>query len=169
MHSLAQVAKDMPGYWQSRMDRESFAATFLPPNLIWLQDVDHLERHDHLPANSDLGNLISLRLRFETVSEYGFNSRIGRTLEKSGVSVIRPDPERLGQAVEQLDQMLPNEMEELRTAFTNGQRPGRTHGQGERQREALPLRLSTRTGTFFPGSPGAVLAFWDRQAPPWLF
>ncbi|MFW5899700.1 MAG: DEAD/DEAH box helicase, partial [Desulfovermiculus sp.] len=119
-YSLARVAKDMPGYWQSRMDRESFAATFLPPNLTWLQDVDHLERHDHLPAKSDLGNLISRRLRFETISEYGFGSRIGRTLEKSGVSVIRPDPARLGQAVERLGQVLPNELEELRTQNLDG-------------------------------------------------
>ncbi|MBS3780562.1 MAG: hypothetical protein KGY41_09220, partial [Desulfovermiculus sp.] len=102
----------------------------------WLQDVDHLERHDHLPAKSDLGNLISRRLRFETVSEYGFNSRIGRTLEKSGASVIRPDAQKLDQVVEQLTQMLPNEMEELRSAFTNRKRSGQIHGQTQ----GLPLR-----------------------------
>jgi DEAD/DEAH box helicase domain-containing protein len=139
-HSLARVAADMPAFWQNRMDRETFAATFLPPNLTWLQDVDHLEQHDHLPAKSDLGDLISRRLRFETVSEYGFGSRIGRTLEKSGASAIRPDAQKLGQVVEQLVQMLPNEMEELRTAFTNGQGDGQTLGQGDGQRQALPLR-----------------------------
>jgi DEAD/DEAH box helicase domain-containing protein len=36
--------------------------------------------------------------------------------------------------------MLPNEMEELRTAFTNGQGDGQTLGQGDGQRQALPLR-----------------------------
>ena len=65
-HSLARVAADMPAYWQNRMDRESFAATFLPLNLPWRQEVDHLERHNHLPAKSDLGDLISRWLRFET-------------------------------------------------------------------------------------------------------
>ncbi|MFW6178151.1 MAG: DEAD/DEAH box helicase [Desulfohalobiaceae bacterium] len=149
-HSLARVAAEMPEYWQSRMDRETFAATFLPPNLNWHPDVEHLEQHDHLPAKSDLGNLINRRLRFETISEYGFNSRIGRTLEKSRASVIRPNPEKLGQAVEQLGQMLPNELEELRTAFTNGQRPegyGETRsGQTSGQTQSLPLRHQPNLG-----------------------
>ncbi len=119
-HSLEQVASDMPGYWEKHMDRETFATTFLPPNLTWHPDAEHLERQDYLPAKSDLNNLIARRLRFEIVSEYGFSSRIGRTLEKSGASAIGPDSRKLGQAAEQLGEMLPNEMEELRTDDMDG-------------------------------------------------
>lgn len=111
---LDQAARQMSEYWRSKMDAERFAATFLPPNMAWFQDVDHLEKHDHLPPNSDLCSLISRRLSFETVSEYGFGCRIGRTLEKSGASVAGPRPAVLNKSLDLMREALPNEIEELR-------------------------------------------------------
>ncbi len=151
--SLDQVAQEMPRYWQERMNPETFAATFLPANLTWLQDAEHLERHDHLPRDSNLCDLIYKRLRFETVSEYGFSSRIGRTLEKSGASVLRPDPERLEQSVDLLKDMLPSELEEMR-------------GQPLEHLPAFLLGLMTRIrhmgGIFDPDLEG-YLQGWGRE------
>ncbi|PSL30084.1 DEAD/DEAH box helicase [Dyadobacter jiangsuensis] len=40
------------------------------------------------------------RIHWEVFAEFGFNSRIGRTLEKTGASSVYFDPERLAKAVE---------------------------------------------------------------------
>ncbi len=114
-YSLSEIAEGMPKYWMERFDPETFVATFLPGNMTWLNDVDYLKTHDRLPNDSNLPSLISRRLSFEIISEYGFSSRIGRTLEKSGASVLRPDPDKFKETVTSLSEILPNELEELRS------------------------------------------------------
>ncbi len=54
------------------------------------------------------------RVEWEIFSEYGFNSRVGRTLEKSGSSVAFPDDERVSSLIPSLLEILQNEVGELR-------------------------------------------------------
>ena len=155
-HSLQRISREMPAYMQSRMDAENFAATFMPSNMTWLHDAEHLEKHDCLPSGSDLGSLIARRLRFETVSEYGFSSRIGRTLEKSGASVARPDPERMGLVIEELKMILQNEMEELRMLQGTAGNSGDTSGQSINNNAlasflmGLTVQIKNQGGIFDP-------------------
>ena len=114
--SLSEVSRQLPGYYREKLGDETFVAYFLPPNMNWLQDVDYLKTHDRLPSGTDLPELVARRLGFETVSEYGFSSRIGRTLERSGASVVAPDPSRFREAEKRLREVLPNELEELRSS-----------------------------------------------------
>ena len=115
-NNLKDLARNMPEYWQKKMDPETYAATFLPPNMAWMQEAEYLYLHDKLPSESRLCDLISRRLRFETVSEYGFSTRIGRTLEKSGASMVTPDSDIFTRTVASLSEALPNEIEELRVS-----------------------------------------------------
>ncbi|MFW6415283.1 MAG: Zn-binding domain-containing protein [Thermodesulfobacteriota bacterium] len=117
--TLSELAREMPKFWQNQYDPETFVCTFLPPNLAWVQEMDYLKTQGRLPEDTNLPDLISRRLCFEILSEYGFSSRIGRSLEKSGVSVIRPETEQFQKAIDHLSQALPNEMEEMRSVSTD--------------------------------------------------
>src|SRR5690606_16806451 len=48
------------------------------------------------------------RIRWEIYSEFGFNSKIGRTLEKTGASSVFFEPKKLQQAVDSLAEWLQN-------------------------------------------------------------
>ena len=93
-------------YWLSgerpRMKQVEFIAAFLPPDMDWLHDHQHLRETGTLPEGSNLLELVKRRLRWELWSEYTFDCRIGRTLEKSGASTIEVDRRRWQAAVDAL-------------------------------------------------------------------
>jgi hypothetical protein len=55
--------------------------------MIWLEDYDQMKKTGRLSVNSNLLDLVNLRIDWMIYSEYGFRSNIGRTLEHSGASV----------------------------------------------------------------------------------
>ncbi|MDD1793157.1 DEAD/DEAH box helicase [Enterovibrio sp. ZSDZ42] len=76
---VVQAAKDKCG------SSESFAATFIAPNMEWLNDYrEMVESGKPLPAGSLLPTLIEKRLNWEVFSEFGLRASFGRTLEKTG-------------------------------------------------------------------------------------
>lgn len=111
---------DLPGrfihYWGEQFSREEYIATFLAPNMEWFADYEHLIEKGRLPHGSDLLELVNKRLRWEVFSEYGFDSRIGRTLEKSGTSIAHAEPGLLDDACRELLIKLQNEVEACRSA-----------------------------------------------------
>jgi DEAD/DEAH box helicase domain-containing protein len=82
--------------------------------MTWLRDFEHLKTHGKLPGKSQLPDLVAKRLRWEIFSEYGFSARIGRTLEKSGGSVLEVDKENFNSIAEQISEIAGNELEPLR-------------------------------------------------------
>ena len=68
-------------------------ATFLPPDMNWLDDYEALRTAGKLPEGSDLMGLLDRRLAWEIWSEYTFDCRIGRTLEKTGSSTLEVKPD----------------------------------------------------------------------------
>jgi len=112
--SLAELPEAFIRHWSERLDEKAYIATFLPPNMSWFQDYDHLMQHGTLPEGSGLRADVDRRIGWEIVSEYGFQARIGRTLEKSGSSIGRLDGEVLESTAERLLEVLQNEMGELR-------------------------------------------------------
>ncbi|MDM7995624.1 MAG: DEAD/DEAH box helicase [Acidobacteriota bacterium] len=79
--------------WRQRLQPEEFLATFLPPDMNWLEDYEALRTSGRLPEGSNLMILLDRRLDWEIWSEYTFDCRIGRTLEKTGSSTLEIKPE----------------------------------------------------------------------------
>ncbi len=111
---------ELPGafvaYWShpSRMSEGAYVATFLAPDMAWFEDYEHLRKHGAVPRGTSLKHDVDRRVGWEILSEYGFRSRIGRTLEKTSSSVAHVDPERLDDAVDALLEPLRNEIGEMR-------------------------------------------------------
>jgi len=96
-------------YWLKQLDEHRYIFTFLAPNMDWFSDFEHLRRTGYLPSGSDLCWQVDRRVGWEIFSEYGFRTRIGRTLEKTGSSVVCLDGELLQPVVERLEEVLRNE------------------------------------------------------------
>jgi DEAD/DEAH box helicase domain-containing protein len=112
---LDVLAERFCAHWLARLgDEVSFVATFLAPDMAWMRDHDLLRRQGMLPEGSTLPEQVRLRLGWEVAAEYGFNCRIGRTLEKTGSSVAHVDRAALDRAVDALLEPLRNEVGPLR-------------------------------------------------------
>lgn len=113
---LMMVAESFGDYWHEQLGDKDFTATFIAPDVQWLRDWEHLQAHDELPAGSDLiSKWIKPRLQWEVLSEFGLGSRIGRTLERTGLAAVGPDLQRLERAVQLALAHLQEEIAEFRT------------------------------------------------------
>jgi len=75
-------------YWKKELgNTASFVAQFIPPDLQYRKDYNDMLQAGVLAEHSPLDELIQKRIHWEFLSEYGYRSRIGRTLEKSGCSI----------------------------------------------------------------------------------
>lgn len=89
-YRLDQLPAAFIRHYRATWDLEHFIGTFLPPDMDWLEDFEHFKRVGTLPEDSNLLDLLERRIDWEVCSEFGFNARIGRTLEKSGTGVAGP-------------------------------------------------------------------------------
>jgi DEAD/DEAH box helicase domain-containing protein len=112
--TLAGLPEAFAEYWSRQMDKSSYIATFLSPDLAWFADYGYLRERGRLPETSRLLENVNLRVGWEIFSEYGFRSRIGRTLEKTGSSIAAIDTDLLDNLQEGLMESLQNEIGELR-------------------------------------------------------
>ena len=93
--NLSDFSDQFIGYWTKNLSREAFVGTFLAPNLEWKEDYEALRRELVLPKDTQLHELVSKRLRWEILAEFGYQARIGRTLEKSGAAIAFIPPAEL--------------------------------------------------------------------------
>lgn len=112
--TLEEAAAGFVSHYRQHMPLDAFVATFLPPNLSWLSDYEYFREHGKEPENSRLLECIENRMQWEVCAEFGFNSRIGRTLEKAQCSIAHPDPELLGRALDLAFEHLRNVIGQLR-------------------------------------------------------
>ncbi|MBF0227362.1 MAG: DEAD/DEAH box helicase [Desulfobacterales bacterium] len=112
--TLANLPDIFINYWSNRMDTNRYIATFLAPNMEWLSDYDYLKKNGNLPEDSILLEHINNRIGWEIISEYGFQARIGRTLEKTGSSIAYFDTDKLIDVVDKIIVPLQNEIGNLR-------------------------------------------------------
>ncbi len=112
--ALSDVPQVFTKYWSDRIDLPTYIATFLAPNMEWFSDYDELKRSGNVPDGSHILQDVNQRVSWEIFSEYGFSSRIGRTLEKTGSSVAYSDPEVLDQTTALLLEKIQNEIGGLR-------------------------------------------------------
>ncbi|NCC60224.1 MAG: DEAD/DEAH box helicase [Verrucomicrobiae bacterium] len=102
-------------YWQERMDLDRYIATFIAPNMEWFSAYDALKTGfiDSQDKNRLLES-VNKRLAWEIASEFTFDARIGRTLEKSSCAIVVIDHRRLEHAFERIRIRLANELEDFR-------------------------------------------------------
>ncbi|MCP4402490.1 MAG: DEAD/DEAH box helicase [bacterium] len=138
---LPELSAGFSRYWRERLGPERYLATFIAPNMTWLEEFEAFAESGTLPPNSRLPKLVDDRVDWEIWTEYGFNARIGRTLEKSGCSTACVSPERLQEATDGLLEQLRNEIGDLRTLAPEDLL---------RLIYGLLLRLKNRGGIFHP-------------------
>jgi DEAD/DEAH box helicase domain-containing protein len=93
---LSQLSEEFPKFWlKKKGNPASFVGTFIAPNMEWLKGYQELKDTGTITAGNDTPDLVARRLSWEVISEFGLRSRIGRTLERSGVAVVQPEEDRL--------------------------------------------------------------------------
>ena len=89
--SLSDFQTGFINYWHERMTDEQFASFFIAPNMTWMQAYEDMVEKRKL-ANDKRAQIlmheIEERIKYEIMLEFGLAGKIGRTLEKSGCSVI---------------------------------------------------------------------------------
>jgi DEAD/DEAH box helicase domain-containing protein len=112
---LSVVASEMPRYWRNRTGSEArFVGTFIAPNMEWLRDYEHLKTQGQLPPHSAVPGWVEQRLTWEVLQAFGLRARIGRTLERSRVAAVGPDPVALRESAARLARWLSEEIGSLR-------------------------------------------------------
>ncbi|MFH1621629.1 MAG: DEAD/DEAH box helicase [Candidatus Omnitrophota bacterium] len=97
-------------HWTDKLGVEKYIATFIAHNMEWFPEYEQLKRRGTSPQNSDLKKLVDNRIGWEIFSEYGYRARIGRTLEKGGVSCAYPVSKKMDEVIEGLSETLRNEI-----------------------------------------------------------
>lgn len=99
----------LPRFWTEdvanpeQMTLERFFTEFIPPNMQ--ADSAFIAMKKHSLDNTKLAHLhksINRRLAWEVLSEFGFKSRVGRSLERTGVASLSWQPELIDSASEAL-------------------------------------------------------------------
>lgn len=139
--NLEELPRLFTRHWQEKLDKNTYITTFIGPNMEWLADYDHLCSHGSLPPGTDLPELVNNRIGWNIYSEYGYRARIGRTLERSSVSVLQPNPGRLETLTQNTLEILRNEIGVLRDL-----QPGKL----KQFISGMLMHLKLRGGIFFP-------------------
>jgi DEAD/DEAH box helicase domain-containing protein len=108
--TLAVLPEKFTRFWLGKMDEDLFISTFLPPNMAWFAVYEVLKQKGRLPQDSKLLRDIEKRIEWEIFSEYGFRTRIGRTLEKTSSSIAHLNFDLLDNAFKQILEQLQNEI-----------------------------------------------------------
>jgi DEAD/DEAH box helicase domain-containing protein len=112
---LSELPDRFSKYWRDRFaDDLTFVSTFLAPDTAWFAEYERVRKQGELQDDSPLLRDVERRLSWELHAEYGFNARIGRTLEKTSSSVAHLDTALLDRAVAALLEPLRNEIGPLR-------------------------------------------------------
>lgn len=91
MVPFSQFSSKMIEYWHKKISNEEFVSYFIAPNMTWMHGYEKMEIDNKLGNNQVAKKLVAdieKRINYEIMLEYGLNSRIGRTLEKSGCSTL---------------------------------------------------------------------------------
>ena len=111
--SLAEFQEGFIKYWHEHMTAEEFVSFFIPPNLTWkhaYEDLIEKREYGKDKQSQILMYEIEQRLKYEIMLEYGLTGKIGRTLEKSGCSVLSFDPKDIVAIAESVQERSINEL-----------------------------------------------------------
>ncbi len=97
--SLEHFQQEFIKYWKEKLDFEhnqkTYVYRFFPPDKLGEIDLNAEYRIPDKQFKEGFIEQLDLRLGWEITSEFGFNARIGRTLEKSGASATYFEEDKL--------------------------------------------------------------------------
>ena len=109
---LSDYTDRLLDYWGEHVERPSLVATFMPPDLVDLPEYRSFVESGGKDGRKVMSSLRQ-RLSWEIAMEFGFNARVGRTLDKVGCSTAYLNEELLQPVVTRLCDRLRNEFEPL--------------------------------------------------------
>lgn len=115
--SLSNFQSEFVRYWHDNLTREEFVSLFIAPNMTWKRAYERMLADGTLGFGKEAKQLleqVEKRVQYEIMLEYGLGSRIGRTLEKSGCSVLSCNNEGLENIVKTVRERVVNELGILR-------------------------------------------------------
>lgn len=89
--SLEDFQKGFLAYWHQRMTDEQFVSFFIAPNMMWKHAYEDMVENRRLGRDRQaqiLMHEVEQRVKYEIMLEFGLAGKIGRTLEKSGCTVL---------------------------------------------------------------------------------
>lgn len=111
--SLAAFSSRFIAYWRRQLTDEEFVSLFIAPNMTWVRAYETMRSRGKLEASQEVHRLLAWienRLQYEIMLEYGLTSRIGRTLEKAGCSVIEFDADLIAKVAATVKDRAINEL-----------------------------------------------------------
>ena len=111
--SLTEFQDGFLQYWHSRMTDEQFVSFFIAPNMTWMHAYEDMIEKRKFGNDKQARTLmyeIEQRIKYEIMLEFGLAGRIGRTLEKSGCSVISFAAEDICQIADAVQTRTVNEL-----------------------------------------------------------
>ncbi len=121
---LGELSRRVADSWRGRLSSdEEYVSTFIAPNLMWLREFEEMTETGKLDPKAGLPRLIEKRLSWEAFSEFTLNSRIGRSLTRTGASVAYVIPELREEALDAMLETLQNEVGGLRELSEDQLRP----------------------------------------------
>lgn len=89
-YTLQDFMEQAPLYWRDKLPNEAeFVATFIAPNMLWLNDYQKLKATGTVPQGN-LAELVHKRLSWEVMVEFSQRAHRGRTLERTQVAGVAP-------------------------------------------------------------------------------
>ena len=110
--SLTDFCTGFIQYYHEKLSDEEFISRFVAPNMIWMRAYERMKEQRKLGHDKDAKELmyyIEQRLKYEIMLEYGLTGRLGRTLEKSGCSVLAFHSEDIDHIAEIVQMRMINE------------------------------------------------------------
>ena len=111
--NLADFQEGFVQYWHQHMTKEEFVSFFIAPNMTWMQayeDMIEKRKFGDDKGSRTLMYEVEQRIKYEILLEYGLAGRIGRTLEKSGCSVLSFATEDICQIAQAVQTRTVNEL-----------------------------------------------------------
>lgn len=91
-----------------------FVSDFLAPDRHWLRDFRELRDRDRLPQGSNLPELVERRLKWESLAEFGYLSKLEASLEQTGVAAVGFDIEAFDSGVDRAATQIREEIGEFK-------------------------------------------------------
>ena len=111
--SLAELPATVTEKWREQFGRKRFVSEFIAPDRTWRTDFSEFRETGKLGSSSRLPNLVSRRLQWEALAEFGFASSIAHSLERSRFAAAGPSTDALHGACVVARDRLREELSEL--------------------------------------------------------
>lgn len=111
--SLSTFQSNFIQYWHGKLNDEDFVSFFIAPNMTWMKSYEDMivrRKLEDTPQSRSMIKGIERRLSYEVMLEYGIGGKVGRTLEKSGCSVLSFDAMDIEDIAGQVKERAENEL-----------------------------------------------------------